>query len=289
MTTDFESIPILDNFYQTSSFFPMPVVLVSTVSESGMTNLGPYSLVFPHIIAGESGEHAMMFISRATSNTAENIRRTGFCALNFIPDDKKYMECCVELGWPGESTEEKMKHSIFSLIPSMRKEKKTGIQYPEIVEESVQIMECTWDDSFPLEVTPECNHFLLRVDEIFLKNEYREAIIHGMEAKKFPKLPIDYGFRDNMYFWFTEAKKPYKVQITDRHDTNVNSIMFAAKRFDPSVQWTEEAAAKLVRVPRIFLKRVFAGVVEEAKKEGITVITGEFMDKVRDKRSDEKD
>lgn len=40
MSSDFESIRILDNFYQTSPFFPMPVVLMSTVSESGATNLG---------------------------------------------------------------------------------------------------------------------------------------------------------------------------------------------------------------------------------------------------------
>ena len=35
---DFEDIGILDNFYQTSSFFPMLVVLITTVSESGQTN-----------------------------------------------------------------------------------------------------------------------------------------------------------------------------------------------------------------------------------------------------------
>jgi hypothetical protein len=31
----FRNVRILDNFYQTSSFFPMPVVLVCTQSESG--------------------------------------------------------------------------------------------------------------------------------------------------------------------------------------------------------------------------------------------------------------
>lgn len=52
MAEEFTEVRILDNFYQTSSFFPMPVVLVSTVAESGQTNLGPYSLCFPHIITG---------------------------------------------------------------------------------------------------------------------------------------------------------------------------------------------------------------------------------------------
>ena len=48
----FKDLRIVDNFYQTSSFFPMPTVLVSTVSESGQTNCGSYSLCFPYYIAG---------------------------------------------------------------------------------------------------------------------------------------------------------------------------------------------------------------------------------------------
>jgi hypothetical protein len=41
MSQEFVDVRILDNFYQTSSFFPMPVLLVSTLNESGTTNLGP--------------------------------------------------------------------------------------------------------------------------------------------------------------------------------------------------------------------------------------------------------
>ena len=59
MSNDFEDIRMLDNFYQTSSYFPMPVVLVSTLSDEGQTNLGPYSLCFPHLIAEK---YAMMLI-----------------------------------------------------------------------------------------------------------------------------------------------------------------------------------------------------------------------------------
>ncbi|MBN2230702.1 MAG: hypothetical protein JW779_14025 [Candidatus Thorarchaeota archaeon] len=140
--TDFEQIRILDNFYQTSSFFPVPVVLVSTLAEKGQTNLGPYSLCFPHLIARES-KYAMMLICREDSNTAMNIKRTGVCALNFIPDEKRYMENCVVLGFSGETTEEKMVNSIFTLMPSMRPDNGNGSNYPEVVEESVQIFECT--------------------------------------------------------------------------------------------------------------------------------------------------
>jgi flavin reductase (DIM6/NTAB) family NADH-FMN oxidoreductase RutF len=138
MDASFERIGILDNFYQTSSFFPMPVVLVSTVSESGQTNLGPYSLCFPFVIADE-GRFSMMLAARSTSITAKNIKRTGLCAINFIIDDKKCLENCLVLGFPGEGTDEKMKNSIFTLVPSMRSNGHQGVHYPDIVEEAVQV------------------------------------------------------------------------------------------------------------------------------------------------------
>jgi len=47
MSEKFTEIRILDNFYQTSSFFPMPVVLISTLNEHGSTNLGPTPFAFP--------------------------------------------------------------------------------------------------------------------------------------------------------------------------------------------------------------------------------------------------
>jgi len=50
---EFKDMRIVDNFYQTSSFFPMPTILVGTVSENGQTNLGAYSLCFPYYIAGK--------------------------------------------------------------------------------------------------------------------------------------------------------------------------------------------------------------------------------------------
>ncbi len=42
----FKNLRIVDNFYQTSSFFPMPTTEIGTLSESGQTNLGSYSLCF---------------------------------------------------------------------------------------------------------------------------------------------------------------------------------------------------------------------------------------------------
>ena len=39
--SSFENLRIVDNFYQTSLFFPMPTVVISTLCEDGSTNLVP--------------------------------------------------------------------------------------------------------------------------------------------------------------------------------------------------------------------------------------------------------
>ena len=79
----FKDLRIVDNFYQTSSFFPMPTTEIGTLSENGMTNLGSYSLCFPYYIAGKD-YYAMVLCCRNSSNTAKNILRTGKCSINFI-------------------------------------------------------------------------------------------------------------------------------------------------------------------------------------------------------------
>lgn len=286
-TNDFENVRILNNFYQTSSFFPMPVVLVSTISENGQTNLGPYSLCFPYRIAGE-GRWAMKLNARPDSNTAINLMRTGVCSLNFITDDKKYMENCVMLGFPGETTEEKMKNSKFTLIPSQRTndEREADKEYPEIVQEAIQVYECNVEKQWIDEETQEY-HAILLVDKILLKSKWKKAIIEG--SSDFPALPIDYGFRDNTYFWFTKHSKPYKMAIPESKSVDITTVRYAVDRCDPDIEWTDEACERIVKVPRIFMTTVIRGVNKQAKEEGITKVTGEFMDKVRDKRNSEKD
>ena len=287
MTTKepFVAVRILDNFYQTSSFFPMPVVLVSTLSESGQTNLGSYSLCFPHVIAGE---HAMLLIARESSNTAQNLLRTGLCALNFIPDKRKYMKNCVALGFPGETTEEKMAESVFSLLPSTREPRAVkDAAFPKIVEEAIQVFECTWDPAFPVKYDSEsleC-HFVLRIEEILLKERWRDALFEG---RGFPRLPIDYGYRNNLDFWFARHGRPYRVPIPKNKGTSIETVLYATSRFDDSVTWQHEACAELVAVPRLFLNTVIKGCVEAAKAEGVTEITPEFLERVRDKRSRDK-
>jgi flavin reductase (DIM6/NTAB) family NADH-FMN oxidoreductase RutF len=282
----FSEVRILDNFYQTSSFFPMPVVLMSTVAETGQTNLGPYSLCFPYIV---TGEHAMLLISREDSNTSLNIQRTGVCAINFIPDRRRYTRNCVMLGYPGETTAEKMENSIFTLLPSTRtaEERQPGVQYPELVKEAIQVFECTWNPQYPLKhdpQSPECR-FVLRVDKIVMKKRWRDRLLAG---KGIPRLPIDYGFRDNAFFWFTKGARPYKEGIPQEKGVTVDAVQFAAQRVEPDIVWQEKACAKLTKVPRVFLTRVIRECVKAAEEEGITEITPEFLDRIRDKRRGER-
>ncbi len=290
MFEEFVDVRILDNFYQTSGFYPMPVVLVSTFAESGTINLGPYSLCFPHYITG-TGEWAMMLICRDSSNTARNLVRTKVCSINFIPHKKKYLKNCVQLGYPGDKTEEKMKQSKFALLPSEPYQQVPGepdnIVHPHVVKEAVQVFQCSWDDSYTLkhnEDLVEC-HFLLHLDRIIMKEKWQKCLYKG---KGFPILPINFGFRDNMRFWFSRHTRPYHIPLPKGKGNSLQTIKYACGRYDPDIKWEDEACAKIMKVPQIFLKKVIEGTVKAAKEEGLTVITPEFMDKLRDKRSGDR-
>lgn len=298
-----KELRIVDNFYQTSAFYPMPTILISTVSESGQTNLGAYSLCFPYYIAGKD-YYAMILECRNSSNTAQNLLRTKKCTLNFIPDDKKYFKEAVRLGFPGDTTEEKMKDCLFTLMDSA-----LGGDRPQIVEESFQVFECTWDDSLEdafkdkpgnLEgyeppyrnfngITSKFGaHFILKIDRILMQEKYHNSIVNGVKSKNFPRVPVDYGYRDSTNFWYTKFFKPISEKIPEKNDGDVKSVIYAAERIDPEVKFTEEACAKLVKIPRIFLKAALTQMVNIAKEEGISVIDEGALDIINDKRRKEK-
>lgn len=299
---DFENLRIVDNFYQTSSFFPMPTILVGTVSESGLTNLGSYSLCFPYYIAGKD-YYAMLLECRNSSNTCQNLLRTKKCSLNFIPDSKKFFKEAVRLGFPGETTEEKMKYCIFSL-----KESSLGADRPKIVSEAFQVFECSWDDSLEdayldkagnLEgyeppyrnfngITSKFGaHFILKIDRILMKKKYSDSIINGVKAGGFPSVPVDYGYRDSTNFWMSRFRRPYPEKIQAK-EGDVSSVIYAAKRIDPEVTFTDDACARLTKIPRIFLKAALTQMVEIAKSEGISLIDEAALNIINDKRREEK-
>ena len=299
---DFENLRIVDNFYQTSSFFPMPTILVGTVSESGLTNLGSYSLCFPYYIAGKD-YYAMLLECRNSSNTCQNLLRTKKCSLNFIPDSKKFFREAVRLGFPGETTEEKMKDCIFSL-----KESSLGADRPKIVSEAFQVFECSWDDSLENAYLDKAGnlegyeppyrsfngitskfgaHFILKIDRILMKKKYSDSIINGVKAGGFPSVPVDYGYRDSTNFWMSRFRRPYPEKIQAK-EGDVSSVIYAAKRIDPEVTFTDGACQKLTKIPRIFLKAALTQMVEIAKSEGISVIDEAALNIINDKRREEK-
>lgn len=300
--SEFKDLRIVDNFYQTSAFFPMPVVLASTVSQSGQTNIGSYSLCFPYYIAGKD-YYAMILEVRNSSNTAQNILRTGKVTLNFITDDKKFFKEAVRLGFPGDSTEQKMKDCIFTLQSST-----LGSERPQIVKEAFQVFECTWDSSLEdayldkagcLEgyeppyrnfngITSKFGaHFILKIDKIWMKEEYFDSIVNGVSKRNYPPVPVDYGYRDSTNFWCSRFKKPYPEKIQAK-EGDINSVKYAASRIDPAVRFTDDACAKLTKIPRVFLKAALTQMVEIAKSEGISLIDEKALAIINDKRREEK-
>ena len=68
----------------------------------------------------------------------------------------------------------------------------------------------------------------------------------------------------------------------------MNSVKYAAKRIDPEVTFTDEACAKLTKIPRIFLKAALTQMVEIAKEENVSVIDEAALQIINDKRRKEK-
>ena len=141
--SSFKDLRIVDNFYQTSSFFPMPTVCISTVNPDGSLNIGTYSLCFPYYIAGKN-RYAMLLECRNTSNTAMNLLRTGKCALNFITDEKETFKEAVRLGFPGPSSD-KMPDLKFAMEDGQADP--SDPNRPQVMRDAYQVFECTWDDS----------------------------------------------------------------------------------------------------------------------------------------------
>ena len=304
--SSFEDLRIVDNFYQTSLFFPMPTVIISTLCEDGSTTLGPYSLVQPYYVAGKDF-YAMLLSCRNSSNTAQNILCNGKCALNFIDDKPKSFKEAVKLSWPGDKPSDKMPKCNFRLEKSLVEEQ-TGEKRPMVLTDAIQSIECTWvreldgaDKDLPGElngyeppyhdfngITSKFGaHFILRVDKILMKKKYSDAIINGVCAKDFPPLPVDYGYRDSKNFWF-HRKTRMRAELLQVRKATLESVRYAADRADDKVKFTDDALETILGVPRVFLSTVLRGCVQWAKENNVELITAEHMKIINDKRSKEK-
>lgn len=304
--SSFENLRIVDNFYQTSLFFPMPTVIVSTLCEDGSTSLGPYSLVQPYYIAGKDF-YAMLLNCRNSSNTAQHILANGKCALNFIPDNPKLFKEAVKLSWPGDTPAEKMPKCNFKLETSLLEEE-TGEKRPMVLTDAVEAIECTWvreldhaenDKPGQLNGYEPPYHdfngitskfgstFILKIDRIIMKKKYADAIINGVRARDFPKLPVDYGYRDSKNFWFHKGAR-MRTELLPIRKQSLDSVRYAADRIDDKIKFTDEALEHLLNVPRVFLPTALKGCVQWAREHDVTLITGEHMDIINDKRAKEK-
>ncbi len=303
--SSFKNLRIVDNFYQTSSFFPMPTILIGTLDENGKTSFGAYSLCFPYYIAGKD-YYAMVLECRNSSNTCKGILRTGKCTLNFLPHDKKYFKETVRLGFPGDTPEEKMKDCFFTLEEGLMKEENPDGCYPKVIAEAFQVFECEWvkeldnaqDDKIQEEydgpyhdfngITSKFGaHFILKINKILMKEKYYNTIINGVTKNGFPNVPVDYGYRDSKNFWCSMFKKPFSEPIPNK-EVDIESVKYAANRADDVVKFSDEACKMMVKIPRVFLSLVLKGCVEWAKQNNCTLITEKEMAIINDKRNKEK-
>lgn len=307
--SSFKDLRIVDNFYQTSAFIPMPTICISTMNPDGSLNIGSYSLCFPYYIAGK-GRYAMVLECRNTSNTCQNLLRTHKCALNFITDERETFREAVRLGYPGPSAE-KMKDLKFAMEPGQADP--SDPLRPPVIRDAYQVFECTWavdlegagkfdvadiDDGHPGPyndfngITSKYGaHFILYIDKILMKERYYDAIVNGVTKKDFPPVPVDYGYRDSTNFWYTRFPsftKPIAEPIPAAQEADLATIRYAANRVDDTVKFTDEALKNFVKVPRPFLKTVLNGCVDWAKENGVTLIDEEHVKIINDKRAKEK-
>lgn len=304
--SSFKNIRIVDNFYQTSSFFPMPLCLVGTLDEKGeTTSFGAYSLCFPYYIAGK-GYYAMILECRNNSNTARGLIRHGKCTINFLQYSKKVFKEHVRLGYPGDTPEEKMKDFKFHVEDGLRAEENPEEKYPKVISEALQVFECTWvrelENCENVKVQEEYEepynnfngitskygaHFILKIDKILIKDKYYDALINGVNKRNFCPLSTNWGYRDSMYFWCSNYRTP-SPEVVPTRVVDITSVKYAANRADDVVKFSDDALEMLVKVPRPFLKLVLKGCVNWAKENNCTLITSKEMKIINDKRSKEK-
>lgn len=282
---DFVRLGARDNFYQSCAFLPMSFALVTSVDEGGETGIGPHALCFPFNV---TEPYAMLLISRPGSATAANIRRSRRCALNYIEFDAGLLRSVTQLGYPGQSPEAKRKANPFRLRPSPQAASQDDREFPQIIAEAVQVFECTWDNTMQVEMGPPApgdpgtGKFVLRIDNILLKPEFRAGVEEG---RNFPNLPIFYGFRARGEFWFAEHGKPFRIAAPAVPGNELRAVIYLANRLDETVRFSDAACRRLTDVPRPFLQTVLERIIAAAHQHGVVLVDEAFIDTVRRQRA----
>ena len=277
--------PMRDNWYQASSYYVSSFSLVTTVSESGKTNIGPYQLTFPFEVINN---RSWMVVSRPTSNTATNLWRTRKCAVHFVEYDEAMIKTILNFGYPGQTTEEKLAdNDCFTLIDSPTPGREPSEVYPQLIKEAYQVYECTLDvdriKENPILRDSPSAHLLLNIDNILVKESWM-GFVDG-SGDQMPAAALTYGFRGASTFWFGETQPAYKLPIPDKGPKH-EVVMYEANRLDDVVRFTEDACKQLTGIPRAFLRQALQGIVEVAKQQGITTVDLEFVQKLNAERQE---
>ncbi len=274
--------PMRDNWYQSSSYYASSFALITTVNEDGLTSIGPYQLSFPFEVIGH---YSWMVVSRPGSNTHTNVGRTKKCALNFVEYDKDWVETILKFGYPGQEPAEKMAYNPFNLIASPTPGRESGTIFPQIIAEAYQVYECTLDvdriAENPILRDSTSAHLLLNIDTILLKQRWFDNLEGGGETM--PAVPLTYGFRGASKFWFGARAEPYALPIPDlgpRHEV----VFYEANRLDDDIRFTEDACRQLTGIPRAFLTQALQGIIAVAKKDGVTMIDLDYVQKLNAER-----
>ena len=277
---DFESITLVDNFYQAAAFIPMSFALVTTVHENGETGIGPHALLYPFSV---TPPHSMLLISRSNSGTAVNLRRHGKCALNYVTFDHDALKGITNMGLPGMSLEDKEDANPYTMIKSPTPEKAADPEFPLIVKEAYQVMECTWDDSFGFHTTKDKkgdlydSHFNLLIDNLYMQKKYVPGIPKG---SIFPNMPVFMGFRADRAFWFAEHNAPFNLPLPTVKGLEWQAVNYMANRLDPNVSFTRDACEKLSGIPTPFMKDALQGIVDRALADGVTEVDENYLKKI---------
>jgi|GEM_PF-476029 len=189
----FVEVPLRPRFFQSSAFFPMPVVLIATRAPGGPVNLAPYSLCFPHVT---SEGHRLVLVTRSASKTAMNLIRTGRASISFLADSPDFIQQCKTLAAP-VATADKMTTNAFTWQPSALGKGLDGTDAPPILNEAVQVFECKL---FSTEMDDDGGEFrfVLDVEAIRMPPEWAAILERGGRG---PRLPVDYGFRHASESW----------------------------------------------------------------------------------------
>ena len=287
MSTDNDTFvvsPMRDNWYQTSSYYTSSFALITTVSDDGLTTIGPYQLSFPFEVIER---RSWMVVSRPGSNTHRNVSRTKKCAMNFVEFDRDRIEMILKFGYPGQEPAEKMAYNTFDLIDSPTPGRESGDIFPKIIKDAYQVYECTLDvdriNENPILRDSVSAHLLLNIDNILLKEKWFANLEGG--GTTMPDVPLTYGFRGASKFWFGERAEPYALPIPDLGPDH-EVVLYEANRLDDVVRFTEDACKQLTGIPKAFLTQALRGIIGAAKKEGVTTIDLEFVQKLNAERSD---